>query len=153
MVYANNQFLILGEPGFEEEIVKPLTAFYVTASSKALVGFNFARITAPVETSRSLDSGWNLIGTSVPGKAGDELVPIQITSTNGGMVTLHVPNSANGKKAFGHENWELDGDRDLNANPITRLPDRNISILDGYWAFLNSPRTYSKLLTDTGEIS
>jgi hypothetical protein len=87
------------------------------------------------------------------GKAQDELGPIRITPSNGGMVTFHVPNSANGNKASGHEDWESDGDRDLNANPITRLPDRNLSVLDGYWAFLNSPRTFSKLLADTGELS
>jgi hypothetical protein len=118
-----------------------------------VVGFNFAQITGPVETSRSLDSGWNLIGTNFPGPAQDELSQIQTTAVSGGLVTLHVPNTANGKKATGHENWGTDGDRDLNANPITRLPDRNLSVLDGYWAFLDSPRTYSKLLIDTGEIS
>lgn len=153
MVYANNQFLILGEPGFEEEIVKPLTAFYITTSSNAMVGFNFAQITGPMETSRDLESGWNLIGTSTPGKARDELAPLQVTPDNGGLVTLHVPNIANGQKGSGFEDWESDGDRDLNANPISRLPDRNLSVLDGYWAFLTGPRIYSKLLIDSGEIS
>ena len=153
MIYSDNQFLILGEPGFDEEVVKPLTAFYVTASSDALVGFRFAQITGSVETSRSLDPGWNLIGTNTPGRAQDELAQIANTPTDAGMITLHVPNAANGKKAFGHEDWGSDGDRDLNANPITALPGRKLSELDGYWVFLNGPRTYSKILTETGETS
>jgi len=149
MIYANNEFIIFGEPGFDEEIVKPVTAFYITASSNATVGFNFAEITGPRQTSRNLDSAWNLIGTNFPGPAQDELSQIQNTVTTAGVVTLHVPNAHNSNKSSGHEDWESDGDRDLNANPITELPDRNLSELDGYWVFLNSPRTYSKILTLT----
>jgi hypothetical protein len=149
MVYANNQFLIFGEPGFDEEIVKPVTAFYITASSNATVGFNFAPISAPSQTSRNLDSGWNLIGTNFPGPVQDELSQIQNTQTNAGMITFHVPNAANGNKNPGYQDWESDGDRDLNSNPITVLPDRNLSDLDGYWAFLDGSRMYSKLLTET----
>jgi hypothetical protein len=147
MVYANNQFLIDGEPGFDEEIVKPVTAFYITVSGNATVGLNFAEITGPIQSSRNLDAGWNLIGTNFAGPAQDELSQIQSTVVTGGIVTLHVPNSHNGNKSVGHEDWGSDGDRDLNANPITQLPERNLSALDGYWVSLDSPRSYSKLLT------
>jgi hypothetical protein len=148
MIYANSQFLIDGEPGFDEEIVKPVTAFYITVSGDATVGLNFEQITGPRQSSRDLNTGWNLIGTNFPGPAQDELSQIQITAVTGGLVTLHVPNTQNGNKSVGHEDWGPDGDRDLNGNPITQLPDRNLSALDGYWVFLDSPRSYSKQLTE-----
>jgi hypothetical protein len=153
MVYANNQFLILGEPGFDDEVVKPVAAFYVTASSPATVGLNFAEVSAPRFTSKSLDFGWNLIGTNHRGPAQDELSQLQIVGdTNSGIVTLHVPNTANSKKDTGHVEWEEDGDRDINANPFSNVPqDRELSDLDGYWVFLNGERAYSKILAATEE--
>jgi hypothetical protein len=151
MLYVDGAFIDAGDPRFAEEIVKPVTAFYVKSSANATLIFDFAEVTGPVRSTKNLVAGWNLIGTNNPGPAVDELSPIQTTSTAAGLVTLHVPDTANGNKDFGHQDWESDGDRDLNASPITALPDRNLSVLDGYWAFLDGPRTYSKHLTETAE--
>jgi hypothetical protein len=148
---VDGAFIDAGDPRFAEEIVKPVTAFYVKSSANATLIFDFAEVTGPVRSTKNLVAGWNLIGTNNPGPAVDELSPIQTTSTAAGLVTLHVPDTANGNKDFGHQDWESDGDRDLNASPITALPDRNLSVLDGYWAFLDGPRTYSKHLTETAE--
>ena len=65
-----------------------------------------------------------------------------------GLVALFVPDSFNdsGRKDKGHIDWTGDGDHDLNANPITTLPSKNLSTLDGYWVFLNTTRFFSKQL-------
>lgn len=149
LVQANGQFLLIGETGFDE-IVKPVSAFYVFASSNGSLGFTFAAIAAGGQSTKSLTAGWNLLGTNSPGTAVNELSQIQNTTTTAGMVTLHVPNGANGNKDFGHTDWGIDGDQDRNANPISALPNRNLSEWDGYWVFMNAPRSYSKLL---GEIA
>ena len=122
------------------------------------MGFNFEEISSPAITAKDLTTGWNLIGTNSRGLAEDELSQIQNTTTTAGMVTLHVPNSATGNKDIGHVDWDVvdeglpdrDGDRDLNANPITNLPDRNLSEYDGYWVKMDAPRDYSKIVETSG---
>ena len=155
LAFVNGAFISPGDPGFDDDVVKPVSAFYVKADGLVGIGFNFAFRTSPGFTSKDLTDGWNLIGTNNSGLAENELSSLQVTEEDeqlGGLVTLFVPDKVNARKNLGHIDWRVlidgvdDGDHDLNANPITDLPARNLSTLDGYWAFLLGERPFSKNL-------
>ncbi|MEE9248048.1 MAG: hypothetical protein V3U79_05050 [Dehalococcoidia bacterium] len=147
LAFVNGAFISPGAT-FDADVVKPVSAFYVKATNLAGIGFNFALPSSPGQTSKALIAGWNLIGTNSQALAKDELSSIQNTPQVGGILTLFVPDTFNdsARKDKGHIDWVGDGDHDLNANPITALPATNLSKLDGYWAFLNVARTFSKQL-------
>ena len=145
LAFVNGAFISPGAT-FDADVVKPVNAFYVKATNLAGIGFNFASPTSPGQTSKALIAGWNLVGTNSQALAEDELSSIQNTSQVGGVVTLFVPDTFNARKDLGHIDWTTNGDRDLNANPITALPNTNLSTRDGYWVFLNAARIFSKQL-------
>jgi len=126
---------------------KPVSAFYVQTTNMGGIGFTYATATSLTQTSKDLAIGWNLIGTNSVGTAIDEFSSIQNTGTDAGMITLHVPDTQNERKDYGNTVWSTDGDRDLNANPITELPVKNVSIYDGYWVFMNVAKTFAKQIT------
>lgn len=146
LAYVGGGFITPGSALFDADVVKPVSAFFVKATSKAGIGFNYDLPTSPALTSKQLTAGWNLVGTNNTALAEDELSSIQSTPFASGLVTLFVPDTFNdsARKDKGHIDWTADGDRDLNANPITGLPSKSLSDLDGYWAFLNSTRDFSK---------
>lgn len=79
--------------------------------------------------------------------AQDELSSIQETNQTAGMITLFAPDTVNARKEIEHIDWTTDGERDLNANPITALPiSVNLSVYDGYWVYSTGTRTLSKQL-------
>ena len=131
----------------DTDIVKPVSAFYAKTTNKGGVGFKYAVIGSPTNTSKQLSEGWNLVGTNKNALAKDELSSIKDTPTVAGMVTLFVPDTYNSRKDFGHEVWEGDSDRDLNASPIeTELPTKDLSEYDGYWVFMNAAKAFVKNL-------
>jgi len=151
LAFVNGAFITVGDPAFDGDVVKPVSAFFVNAENLAGIGFDFALPTSPGQTSKALTAGWNLIGTNNSAEAQDELSSIQNTSQVGGILTLFVPDTFNDstRKDLGHIDWAANGDRDLNANPITVLDPvtlPNLSTRDGYWVFLNAARTFSKQL-------
>ncbi len=139
LVYRNGAFVI---PSIgDDELVNPLSAFYVKTTNEGDVGFNFADGGFPA--SRQLTEGWNLVGTSYTG------APINVFSTivrtndpnNEGVATLNVPIDYNNNKDTGGE-WEgISGDIDL-----SRWDTDDVGVLnpyDGYWVYSNAVKTYS----------
>mgnify|MGYP001603709454 FL=1 len=63
------------------------------------------------------------------------------------MLTLYVPDAYNSRKDFGYASWDGYNDQDLNAKPITSLPDVYLSEYDGYWVFMNAIKTFVKNLS------
>lgn len=150
LVYRNGAFVIPSEG--DDELVNPLSAFYVKTTNAGEVGIKFATISSPTQVSRQLSAGWNLVGTNNDGSAVNEFSSIQNIGQNGGMVTLFVPDTYNSRKDTGYTPWGEDANQNLNANPITALPDNNnLSKYDGYWinmqaAANGSVLSFSKLL-------
>ena len=70
------------------------------------------------------------------------LTTIQTTANRSGMVSLWAPDTENARKELGHEDWGVDGDRLLNANPLFAMPNNVVSTVDGYWVLLDAPREY-----------
>ncbi len=130
----------------DADIVKPVSAFYVKTTNKGGIGFNYAVIGAPTNTSKQLNAGWNLVGTNNAGAVQNEFSSIQNTETAAGMVTLFVPDTYNSRKDMGYASWDVDANQDLNANPITALPGNNLSKYDGYWVFMNAAKAFVKNL-------
>ncbi len=142
LVYENGEFVTPSADN--EDIIKPVSAFFVKTTSTGQVGFSYANITSPTQTSKQLSTGWNLVGTNYDGLAEDEFSSIQDTETSAGMLTLYAPDAYNSKKDSGFSSWDGYEDRDLNARPITALPDYNLSRYDGYWVYLNAAKTFIK---------
>ncbi len=126
LAFVNGDFIGPLDPAFNGDVVKPVSAFFVQATNLAAIGFNFADPTSLDQTSKALIAGWNLVGTNSQASAKDELSSIQNTSQVGGIVTLFVPDTFNARKDKGHIDWSDEGDRDLNANPITALPGKEL---------------------------
>ncbi|PIT91630.1 hypothetical protein COU12_02085, partial [Candidatus Jorgensenbacteria bacterium CG10_big_fil_rev_8_21_14_0_10_54_38] len=143
LVYLNGVFS--APSAGDGDIVKPVSAFYAKTTNKGGVGFNYAE-SGPSNTSKNLTTGWNLIGTNNAGLAKDELATIQNTEQTAGMVALHVPDVFNARKDFNHTVWGSDADKDLNANPVSGLPEKNLSVYDGYWVFMDSAKAFVKNL-------
>ncbi len=143
LIYGNGAF---GSPAADNaDIVKPISAFYTKVDSGGGVGFRYADTSsAPSQTSKDLVAGWNLVGTNNSGTVQDEFSSIQNTETVAGMITLYVPDTYNARKDSGSNPWASDGDRDLNANPITGLPAKDLSTHDGYWVFMNAAKSFTK---------
>ncbi len=146
LVYENGEFVTPSENN--ENIIKPVNAFYVKTTNTGKVKFKYANITSPTQTSKQLTTGWNLVGTNNDGSAQNEFSSIQNTPTNSGMVTLFVSDIYNARKNFGYISWGEDANQDLNANPITELPENNnISKYDGYWIFMNAAKEFVKQIS------
>ena len=144
LVYENGVFATPSESN--GDIIKPLSAFYVKTTNTGKVGLKFATISSPTQVSKQLSSGWNLVGTNNNGLAKNELSSIQNTQQNSGMVTLFVSDVYNSRKDVGYTSWVTDANQDLNANPITELPNKNLSKYDGYWVFMNAAKMFVKNL-------
>ncbi|GEM_PF-3547507 len=125
---------------------KPVSAFYAITTNKGGIGFKYAIISNPTQTSKQLTTGWNLVGTNTNSSAQNEFATIQNTPTDSGMVTLYVPGISNSRKDWGYTPWESDANHDLNANPITELVNNNLSEYDGYWVFMNAVKAFVKNL-------
>lgn len=147
LVYEGGEFVSPSE--FSEDLKKPVGAFYAKTENKGGVGFKYAE-SGPASTSKDLTVGWNLVGTNNAGTAQNEFSSIQNTGTDAGMVTLFVPDSYNSKKEAANSDfytaWGEDANHDINANPITNLPENNLSIYDGYWIFMNAAKAFVKNL-------
>ncbi|MBI2052346.1 MAG: lamin tail domain-containing protein [Candidatus Sungbacteria bacterium] len=144
LVYRNGVFVVPSEG--DDELVNPLSAFYVKTTGTGKVSIKFATISSPTQVSKQLNAGWNLVGTNNPGLAQNEFSSIQNTPTDAGLVTLYAPDTYNSRKDTGYVSWNESADQDLNANPITALPNNNLSEYDGYWIFMNAVKTFVKNL-------
>ena len=119
------------------ELLDPVNAFYVYPNKTTSVTFTYADST-PGLTSKDLPTGWNLVGTNTNGKAIDEFSTIQSS-----VSTLYVPGSANARKSTTGASWGGDADRDLDKTSWT---SSLLNAYDGYWIYLTSPATWSKIL-------
>ncbi len=144
LVYRNGAFVV--PSAGDEELVNPLNAFYIKTTSTGKVGLKFTTVGSPTQVSKQLSAGWNLVGTNNPGLAENEFSSIQNTPTNAGMVTLYVPDTYNSRKDTGYNSWGENANHDLNANPVTALPDDNLSEYDGYWIFMDAVKAFVKNL-------
>lgn len=144
LVYRNGAFVV--PSAGDDELVNPLSAFYIKTISTGKIGLKFATIDPPIHASKQLSAGWNLVGTNNNGLAENEFSSIQNTPTNAGMVTLFVPDTYNSRKDTGYASWNESANHDLNANPITALPDNNLSAYDGYWVFMDAIKAFVKNL-------
>ena len=144
LVYRDGAFVV--PSAGDDELVNPLSAFYVKTTSTGKVGLKFATISSPTQASKQLSAGWNLVGTNNTGMAQNEFSSIQNTAQTAGMVTLFVSDTYNSRKDTGYSSWGENANHDLNANPITVLPSNNLSAYDGYWIFMNSALAFIKNL-------
>ncbi len=142
LVYRNGAFVV--PSAGDDELVNPLSAFFIRTTNAGEVGFNFAVSNSPTQVSKQLNAGWNLVGTNDDGLAENEFATLQPEWT-----ALYVPDTYNSRKATGHTSWGDDGDGQFNANPILNLvPDRNLSPYDGYWVSMNAPKVFSKNVSE-----
>jgi len=137
LVYRNGAFVVPSEG--DDELVNPLSAFYVKTTSTGKVGLKSATISSPTQVSKQLSAGWNLVGTNNNGSAENEFATLQPE-----IVALFVTDTYNSRKDFGYMSWGLDAQ--YNANPITALPDNSLSAYDGYWVFMNAAKAFVKNL-------
>lgn len=146
LVYRNGAFVVPSEG--DDELINPLSAFYVKTTNAGKVGLKFATISSPTQVSRQLTEGWNLVGTNYPGLAVDEFSSILNTEQTAGMVTLYVPDTYNAGKDIGYNPWGSDANHDLNANLIdeSEWGWNDLSEYDGYWVFMNVAKAFVKNL-------
>ncbi len=144
LAYVGGQFIDSGDAAFDTDVVKPVSAFFVKPTNKAGMGFNYDPTPGPI--TKTLISGWNLIGTNNDGVVQDELSSIQNTEQVAGMLTLFAPDTYNARKESGFFTvWAPDANHDLNAYPISGLPDNSLSSYDGYWVNMSAAKDYSKI--------
>ena len=119
------------------DLLDPINAFYVYPNKGTSVQFTYEAF-APGMTSKSLSSGWNLVGTNSNGKAIDEFSTIQSS-----VSTLYVPGTVNARKDITGTSWGSNANRDLDK---TSWPNSLLDAHDGYWVFLTSPADWTKIL-------
>ncbi len=150
LAYKNGEFITPSAD--DEDMLKPVNAFYVKTTSTGKVGFKFADITSPTQTSKQLASGWNLVGTNNAGYAQDEFSSILNTETVAGMVTLYVPDTYNTRKDSNYyASWGGYANHDLAANNASVISEsgwgwNSLSRYDGYWVFMNAAKVFMKNL-------
>ena len=81
-----------------------------------------------------------MVGTNDDGLAVNEFATLQPEWT-----ALYVPDTYNSRKDTGYVSWGDDGNDQFNANPILdAVPDRNLSVYDGYWIHMNAAKMFTK---------
>lgn len=144
LTYSDGGWVSGGSSTFEEEVKRPVGAFYARASDRAGIGFSYKTNNQPSETAQPLTKGWNLIGTNREQHVTDALSSLQVYDHSAGITTLFQRDTYNARKDFGHNAWNL-GSPEKNADPISGLPDKNMTAYDGYWVYASGSTTYSKL--------
>jgi len=119
------------------DLLDPINAFYIYPNKGTSVFFTYETF-APGLTSKDLPTGWNLVGTNSNGKAIDEFSTIQSS-----VSTLYVPGSSNARKDTTGDSWGTNANRDLDKTSWT---SSLLNAYDGYWVYLTSPATWSKIL-------
>ena len=124
-----------------ELLKEPTNAFYMLPNTNKGTAVSFVwDAYTPGSSSKELSAGWNLIGTNVIGEVINELNTIQPY-----VSTINVPRTLNARKSSSGSSWGSGNDNHDIAE-VNWISDFLLNPRDGYWAYMTSPITYTKVL-------